>query len=134
MRVPESLYPIDLKLLSDHREAVSEVFRKVRPHKGAFVGVCELEGCFLCDSAGELFESLEFGERLSLFREKGKKRYAPLAAVRKDGTAVGNLPFSDAILPNLLIERGINVYCYIEAKEFNGGMFAVAVSIYSDKY
>ncbi len=134
MKIDKSLYPITVKLLADHRELVHDLFKKLAPHKGAFIGVCELQGSFLCDSVGELFESLAIGERLALVRENEKSLNPTLEATRFDGTAIGSLPFSSSILPNMLISRGLDVFCYMEAKEFNGGMLAIAVSIYCEEY
>ncbi|MBQ8896353.1 MAG: hypothetical protein IJY88_06145 [Clostridia bacterium] len=130
----KELYPITVKLVADHRDLAYEIFEKLHIHKGGFIGVCELNGCFLCENVGELYSSLGFCERLALVRESSKSENPILNAVRTDGTVVGSLPFSDSILPNMLISRGVNVYCYAEAKEFNGGMLAIAVSIYCDEY
>lgn len=134
MKKDNSLYPITVKMLNDHREQAHNTVKKYAQHLGAFIGVCELEGVFLCDSAGELFESLNFGERLSLVPKQSKSLNPTLCAIRADGSEVGTLPFSDAILPNMLIRRSLDVFCHIEAKEFNGGMLAVAVSIYCESY
>ncbi len=134
MKIDKSLYPITVKMLADHPEQVHELFKRLSPHKEAFIGVCELEGTFLCDSLGELFESLYFGERLSLLPENEKTQNPALEATRSDGTVIGSLPFSDSLLPNMLIARGLEVFCYIEAKKFNGGMPSVAVSIYCERY
>ncbi len=129
----KSLYPINLKLLSDRKSLVYEVFRKVAPHKGSFVGVCELEGCFMCDEPEMLFDSLKIGELLMLESDTENKTKS-LSVKRTDGMFIGNIPFSDSLLPNLLISRGIKLFCYLEAKEFIGGMLALAVSVYCDNY
>lgn len=121
-------------MLSSHRDFVYGLFSELKPHKGVFVGVCLLEGCFLCDSPGELYSELAFGERLALADKSKPLKNLPLEVIRADGTHLGNLPFADSILPNLMFARGINVYCYLEAKEFNGGMLAIAVSVYCDEY
>ncbi len=130
----KSLYPITVKLLSDHRELVFDLFKELRPHKGGFIGVCELQGCFSWETPGETYESLTFGEVLYAVRNASARSFQPLSVIRNDGSVLGYIPYADSILPNLLIKRGINVLCYIEAKEFNGGMPSVAVSIYSENY
>lgn len=126
----KSLYPITLKLLKDRRSLVYEVFRKVEPHKEAFIGVCELEGCFLVDEPEALYSSLAFGERLAVVTDETNN----LSVRRANGTEIGILPYADAVLPKMLISRGISPFCYVEAKELNNGTLAVAVSIYCDKY
>ncbi len=129
-------YPITLKSLKEHPEIVKKVFLKLYPHKGAFISVCELEGCFLCDSPGELYSSLTIGEKLSLSHENGviPEFNTSLQVKRADGTLVGMLPFSQSLIPNLLKKRNLEVWCHLEAKEFNAGDLALAVSVYCEEY
>ncbi len=126
----KSFYPITLKLLSEDRSFVFEVFRKVSPHKGTFIGVSKLEGTFLCDEQKELYDSINIGEKLSLVPED----YNRLSVQRDDGTKLGMLPFVDSLLPNMLIPRELNPIAYLEAKEFEDDILTVAVSLYCDKY
>ncbi len=126
----KSLYPITLKLLADRQSLVYDVFRSVQPHKGEFIGVCELEGSFLCDEPERLYDSLTFGEKMSVVVDETDR----LSVERIDGTQIGILPFADGLLPNMLLSRGINVFCYLEAKELDETMLTVAVSLYCDKY
>ena len=130
----KSLYPITIKLLNDHKELVYEVFKAVCPHKGGFIGVCELQGCISWENIGETFDSLKIGEVLYAVRNASSKSVQPLSVIRNDGSLLGYIPYADSILPNLLKKRDINILCYVEAKEFNGGMPSVAVSIYSENY
>lgn len=129
-----SLYPITLKHLQNDKKAVIDIFKSVCPHKGGFIGACELKGCFLWENVGETFDSLEIGEVLLAVRDKSAKALQPLNVIKNNGSVLGYLPYNESILPNMLLKRGIRVICYVEAKEFNGGMPSVAVSIYSEEY
>lgn len=126
----KSFYPITLKLLSDRRSFVYEVFRKVSPHKETFIGVCELEGTFLCEEQSKLYDSLVIGERLSVVFDATNR----MSVKRQDGTDIGIIPVTDSVLPSMLISRDLNVFAYFEAKEFENDMLTVAVSLYCDKY
>ncbi len=130
----KSLYPITVKLLQDDKDGVIEVFKKVCPHKGGFIGVCELKGCFSWENVGETFDSLAIGEVLLAVQSESAKSLQPLNVIKNDGSVLGYLPYAESVLPNMLLKRGIKVLCYVEAKEFNGGMPSVAVSIYSQDY
>ena len=134
--IKSGLYPIAIKTIQERPNLLKTLFLKLRPHQGAFIGVCELQGCFLCESKGELYSSLEIGEQLCLaYEAPGKKKgCSPISVKRKSGTVIGELPFSDSIVPNMLINRGIAVTCYLEAKEFNAGLLALGVSIYCENY
>ena len=128
-------YPVTLSLITDHPDTAKKVFLDRPPHKGAFIDVTKLDGSFLADSVGELYSSLQIGEKLSLLPEEGpSKRLPALKAVRADGSFVGYLQYSAAILPNMLMDRGISVWCHVEATQFNGGILEVGVSVYCDKY
>lgn len=131
----KSNYPVTLSLIIDHPDEAKKVFLDELPHDGAFIGVTKLDGSFLCDSVGELYSSLQQGERLSLLPEEGSAHALPaLKAVRADGSFVGVLQYSAAILPNMLMSRGISVWCHLEAAQFNAGMLEIGVSIYCEKY
>ena len=133
MRI-KSFYPITVKLLQDNKKLVIDVFKKLRPHKGGFITVCELKGCFSWENVGETFDSLQIGEALWAVKNESAKSVQPLDVIRNDGTPLGFIPYSESVLPNMLIKRGVKVICYIEAKEFHGGMPAVAISVYSEDY
>lgn len=107
--------------------------RRVR--NGSFIGLTPLEGTFLEDEPERIFATLEIGERLSVTRDESTKNQAnPVLSVnRADGTAIGTLPFTHSILPNALIDRGKTIFCLAEAKQLEGGLVSVAVSIYSEK-
>ena len=134
MKRKSSLYPITVKQARDDKKAVIELFKRLTPHKGGFIGVCELKGCFAWENVGETFDSLTVGELLMALPNEGAKSFQPLNVIKYDGSVLGYLPYNESILPNMLIKRGIKVFCYVEAKEFNGGMPSVAVSIYSENY
>jgi len=129
-------YPINFKLLNDRKELVYSVFRKVKPHKGGFISVCKLDGSFLCDDCESLFASLEIGEPLSIVKRdgKGKRICQPLEVKRKNGEVIGSIPYTESVIPNLLISRGINVIAYLEIKEYASEILNLAVSVYSEKY
>lgn len=135
MRKRSLLYPISFSQITDHPETLTDIFIKARPHKGAFIGVTELEGSFMCDSPEALFASLEIGEKLSLALDKSSKlSNPPLYVSRSDGTALGTLPYGEAIFPNKLISLGVSLWCHLEAKSLQGGLLSIAVSVYSEKY
>ena len=130
MTIRKSLYPITLEFLKENSPLVYKLFRKYSLHKGAFVGVCEIEGSFLCDEPKKLYNSLTVGEKLSVKLNENDR----LSVYRLDGTEIGLLPFLDSVIPKMLISRGIGVFCYFEAKDFEDEILRIAVSIYCDKY
>ncbi|MBQ3230040.1 MAG: hypothetical protein IJB49_03380 [Clostridia bacterium] len=131
-------FPLTVSMVNDHPQEVSSLFRKKPPRKKEnFIGVCILDGTFLCDDIGALYDSLSIGERLELVYPKEPSvnmRVMPITAVRSDGTEIGMIPFEHSVLPCILASRGVISYCYIEAKRFQGGFASVAVSVYCDKY
>ena len=126
----KSHYPISVKLFRDERKLVYKVFRAVQPHKGVFVGVCELEGSFLCQEPEQLSSSLVVGERIELVLDETKN----LNAQRQDGTFLGVLPYTDAVLPKMMMERGIKMFGYFEAKDFIEDLLVITISLYCEKY
>ncbi len=132
----KKLYPLTLDFIKNHPEESKEVFLKIRPHKGVFIGACELDGCFLCEAPHEIFDSLEVGEKLllSLPAESKPNSAVPLEVKRDDGVELGSVPFQNSVLPCVLMSRGINVFCYLEAKELKSGLLSLAVSVYCEKY
>ena len=128
-------YPVPLATIIDHPEIAKKIFLEERPHKDTFIGVAKLDGSFMADNVGEMYDSLQIGEKLLLSLEEGAKHSLPtLKVLRIDGSFVGYLQYSTAILPNFLISRGIEVWCYAEAKSFNGGLPEIGVSIYCENY
>ncbi len=132
----KKLYPIALSMVEERPKLVEEIFVKLAPHKGVYIGVCILDGSFMCDSPGELFSSLEQGEKLRIvYKDEFKnKNYRPLEVQREDGTYVGVIPLVNSIVPNIVLARGLKTWCHLEAKEFNAGMLSFAVSIYCEDY
>ncbi len=126
-------YPVTVSFVKDHYEELPAIFKKACPHKEAFIGVCLLDGCFMCESPEETYSSLAVGERLSL-NCNDEEKVKPIEVKRSDGTVLGVLPFDESVLPSMLISRGIDVFCYVEATDFTAGLFSVAVSIYCEKY
>ena len=134
MTKKKSLYPITVKLVRDNKRLVIDVFKEVRPHKNGFIDVCELKGCFAWKNVGATYEALSVGEVLLAKANDNARSFQPLEVIKNDGTLIGYLPYSESVLPNMLIKRGVKVLCYVEAKEFNGGFPSVAVSVYADEY
>lgn len=130
----KSFYPLTVGLVEDDKEFAFAVVKRINPHKDSFIGVCNLEGSFLCDSPGELFDSLNIGDRLKLVSFESDGKNVPLTVCRDNGDTLGMLPYADSVLPKMLIRRGLDVFCYLEAKEFNGGMIAFTVTVYCEKY
>ena len=80
-------------------------------------------------------ETLEIGERLYIKQQQGSKHHLPpLTVFREKGDELGKLPFAQSILPNILTERGISVWCYAEAKSYVSDILEIAVSVYCDNY
>ncbi len=126
-------YPVSVSFVKEHYKELPAIFKKVRPHKEGFIGVCLLDGSFMCESPETLYSSLTVGEKLVIACDDTEK-VKPLEVKRSDGTVLGVLPFDASILPNMLISRGIDVFCYVEATDFTAGMLNIAVSIYCENY
>ncbi|MBO5768229.1 MAG: hypothetical protein J6Q72_00130 [Clostridia bacterium] len=133
MKPDKSLYPITVSLLENHKLLTHELFAYYKFHKGAFIGLFLLQDVFPDSFIGELYESLCFNERLIIKRADDKENGA-LAAKREDGTVIGSLPRAESTLANMLISRGLNLFCFVEAKQFNSGYPEIAVSLYSEEY
>ncbi len=128
-------YPLTFSYICDYPELALDVFKKEKPHKDTLIGLAVLEGCFLCDNPKEIYETLQIGEKLSVKKLEGlKQSLPPLVVSRENGEEIGKIPFSHGIFPNLLIERGINLWCYAEAKSFKSDILEIAVSIYCENY
>ena len=129
------VYPLSLSQISQNRNYALSVFKKIKPHKGTFIDVVVLEGSFLCDDSKSVYESLEIGETLFIRKdEESKQPMSALFVFRQAGEEIGKIPFANAILPNLLLERGIHLWCYAESKSFNADILEIAVSIYCENY
>ncbi|MBO5767312.1 MAG: hypothetical protein J6R45_06400 [Clostridia bacterium] len=133
MKPDKSLYPITVSLLENHKLLTHELFAYYKFHKGAFIGLFLLQDVFPDSFIGELYESLDLNERLAIERADGKEN-GVLSAKRVDGTVIGSLPRAESTLANMLISRGLNLFCFVEAKQFNSGYPEIAVSLYSEEY
>ncbi len=128
-------YPIDFATFEQTPEKLREIFLDLRPHDGTYIGVSELDGAFLSDSVGELFELMQIGDSLTVAPDNDMKLSNPTLAVsRKDGSVIGYLPFQASLLPNMLSRRGLSIFAFLEAKRFDGGIPRYLVSIYCEKY
>ena len=133
MKPDKSLYPITVSLLENHKLLTHELFAYYKFHKGAFIGLFLLQDVFPDSFIGELYESLDLNERLAIERADDKEN-GVLSAKRVDGTVIGSLPRAESTLANMLISRGLNLFCFVEAKQFNSGYPEIAVSLYSEEY
>ena len=133
MKPDKSLYPITVSLLENHKLLTHELFAYYKFHKGAFIGLFLLQDVFPDSFIGELYESLDLNESLIIERADGKEN-GVLSAKRVDGTVIGSLPRAESTLANMLITRGLNLFCFVEAKQFNSGYPEIAVSLYSEEY
>ena len=133
MKPDKSLYPITVSLLENHKLLTHELFAYYKFHKGAFIGLFLLQDVFPDSFVGELYESLDLNERLAVERADGKEN-GVLSAKRIDGTVIGSLPRAESTLANMLISRRLNLFCFVEAKQFNSGYPEIAVSLYSEEY
>ena len=133
MKPDKSLYPITVSLLENHKLLTHELFAYYKFHKGAFIGLFLLQDVFPDSFIGELYESLDLNERLAVERADEKEN-GVLSAKRVDGTVIGSLPRAESTLANMLISRGLNLFCFVEAKQFNSGYPEIAVSLYSEEY
>lgn len=128
-------YPFTYSYITEHIKEVTEYFIDKRPRKGEFIGVSGLDGSFMCENAEEIYDNLQIGEKLSLIADSELKNKNPiLAAMREDGTYIGILPSSSALIPNMLMAHKVNVWCYLEAKSFCNGILEIAVSVYCERY
>lgn len=135
MKLTKNQYPLTLSVIADKPEMAKKIMLKENPHKGVFIGLCKLEGSFLCDSPGEVYSSLSIGEKLCITPDASSKHtYPPLMVTLADGTLLGKLPFGNSVIPNMLLSRGISVWCHAEAKVFGAGMLEIAVSVYCEDY
>jgi len=133
----KNLYPLTIPLIEDHPELMSKIFLAVRPHKeGAFVGAYLLDGSYYVENSKNLFENLVIGERLKIeILNKGKNVYtSPLVVCREDGTELGYIPLTVQTLFNMVMERGIGMFAFCEAKSYESDILKIAVSVYCDKY
>ena len=121
--------------IKNRREDAVRFFQKKRPRKETFIDLAILEGSFLCENDREIYKTLEIGEKLYIKRQEGSKhQLPPLTVFRENGDELGKLPFAQSILPNILAERSVSVWCYAEAKSFLSDILEIAVSVYCEKY
>ena len=128
-------YPLNFAYIYDYPDHATEVFKKVKPHKDTFIGLAVLEGCFLCENSQEIHETLQIGEKLGIKQGDGPKHsFPPLLVSRENGEEIGKIPYAHSIFPNVLLDRGISLWCYAEAKNYKSDILEIAVSIYCENY
>ncbi len=133
----KKLYPITIPLVENHPRLMAEIFKEVKPHKdGCYVGVALLEGSYYIKDSEKVFESLVFGERLSILPLTGSESLysPPLLVCRDDGTELGYIPNHVQAFLNMMLERKIDLYAYCEAMSYTSSVLKIAVSIYCEKY
>ena len=129
-------YPLTIDFVRNHSEELTDLFLKIRPHKGVFICACELNGSFLCDNSDELYEKLKLGEKLNVVFPADAKpdSTVPLEVRQGDGTVLGEIPLGYSALLCAMIARGIHLFCYLETKDIELGMLSLSVSVYSERY
>ncbi len=126
-------YPITVTRVKEHPETVDKIFLKKKRHSfGEYLGVCLLQGCNLDGNAESLASQLSFGDELTLHLDENPSM--PLSVYVADGVQLGFLTFTDSLFPIMLIERGLEIKCFVEAFEYVSGVLSVAVSLYVEKY
>ena len=133
MKLDKLQQPISVSLVTNEKMRVHELFAKNRFREGAFIGVCVLQGCPHDDETKALLSALPQGERLALVHEKEGDTLSPLVVMHGEAM-LGYLPFSDSVLPSMLISRGVSTFCYLEATDLRGLIPELAVSIYCEDY
>lgn len=135
MRKKGLSYPLNYDEISERRADSLRVMQKRRVRGCAFLGLSLPEGSFLAEEPERLFATLEQGERLRAVRGEGGTSLNPaIHILRADGTDIGTLPFADSVLPNTLIARGVELFCFAEAKKLVGGIISIAVSVWCREY
>ena len=128
-------YPIEIKKFKYDREKIRDIFIEQKPHKGTFITVAMLNGSFMCENAEEIFKTLEIGEKLLVSFDKDSKMLLPSILVhRSDDTFLGRIPRAFSMLPFTLLQRDVDVWCYVEAISFEDEYLEIAVSIYCENY
>ena len=127
-------YPIAYSDIEQNLEKTVKFFASKRIHKGVFLGLSVLDGSFVCDEPERIFATLQPGEKLALVPDDSTVKHSnPTLNAVRDGTVIGSLPYADAVLPNELIRRGTEVFCYAEAKKLEIDLLHIAVSVYCEK-
>lgn len=125
------IYPLTISFYEEHPELASRTMISRRPHGDGFVGLAEL---MTADITGECFDDIRVGERLEVTAgSSGRSRRIPVLTVGSEALGViGEIPFSESILPGELLLRGGNIYCFAEAKSFRPADVRILVSIYAE--
>ncbi|MBE6691985.1 MAG: hypothetical protein E7586_01460 [Ruminococcaceae bacterium] len=128
-------YPLDFSYIRDYPDRATKTFKKAKPYKDTFIGLAVLEGSFLCENSKEIYESLQIGEKLIVKQVDGPRHsFPPLMVYRENSEEIGKIPSAHSIFPNVLIDRGISLWCYAEAKSFESDILEIAVSINCENY
>ena len=133
MKPSSKRYPLSFADAERAAPAAISVFKRRRVHKGEFMGLSVLEGSFFADDPERIYVTLPVGEKLELAVENRKKSVC-LAVSHPAFGALGSVPPCNSVFPAYLMERGIGVSAYCEAKSLEAGVLRIAVSLYCDNY
>lgn len=126
-------YPITVSQAKDHPETINDIFLKKKRHSfGHYLGVCLLQGIGLGEDAEKIRSSVAFGDELVLKPDVNPSM--PISVFTKDGMQVGFLTYTDSLFPMMLINRGLELKCFVEALEYSAGVLSIAVSLYFQRY
>ena len=127
-------YPLNFAFIKNRPTESKEIFLKKTIHKGVFIGLVVLEGTFPDGNGEEVFETLSIGEKLKIFFDKTQQTLTPLEVRNESEITVGYLSFPMSVLLSSLIEREIECFCFLEAKDDESGVLNLAVSVYCEEY
>ena len=127
-------YPLNLAFIRNRTEQAEDIINDIKPHKGVFVGLQVLDAIFPDVDEETAFSELMYGERFDVCRESKSKKVTSLVVKRSDGVTVGYLSFTMSVLLTTLMKRGIESFCFLEAKAEESGIRSVALSVYCDEY
>ncbi len=124
-------YPLTVPFYEEHHDIATHTMLELRPHGDGFVGLAVLMSP---DMTGDRFDDVRIGDRLSVACTKtGSTRRVPQLTVGSEALGnIGEIPFSESILPGALLHEGENVYCFVEAKSFRPDDVRILVSIYAE--
>ncbi len=127
-------YPVTVHFAENYPEKTESVFLTCRPHKGSFIGVAILDSV-TDDLLQSVYGDLSVGEILTVSRCSDHfDRLNDVYVSREDGYILGKLPHCSALLPDVLMSRGIRVYAFLEAKSCGDFYAKLLVSVYAESY
>lgn len=126
-------YPITVSQAKEHPETIDKIFLAKKRHSfGNYLGVCLLQGIGLGEDTEKIFSSISFGDELVLKPDVNPSM--PISVFTKEDIQVGFLTYTDSLFPTMLIKRGLELKCFVEALEYSADVLSVAVSLYFQRY